>query len=105
MKTLKLLMITALVSFAMVSYANMNQLEVTPSSKLIINITFEEAIQIQGLAYAMHHQLNKKLLENNQKIYTLDVSYMSYIFRITGTSTQWNGFFKAVNTQTKPYTL
>jgi len=93
MKTLKLVMIAAIVSFAMVSYATADKKHDHPVNKQIINLSFDMAIQNPGLVAAMHLQLNDNFLSVNQQTYTVDVLYMGYIVRITGTYAQWSSFF------------
>lgn len=95
MKTLKLVMIAFLVStVAMVGFANLDHPDTQPVSKLIVNVTFEEAMQIPGLNVAMHQQLNNDFMGVNASTYTFDVTHMNYVFRITGTYAQWVWFFK-----------
>jgi hypothetical protein len=102
MKTLKLLMLATFVSFAMVSFAGIDQSATKLVYKQIINLTFEEAIQIQGLSMAMHQQLDGAFLLFNQQSYTVEVEYMNRTVRITGTQAQWVWFFKSKLIDARP---
>ena len=93
MKTLRLVMIATFVAFTMVSYASADKKHEHPVNKQIINLSFDLAIQNPGLVAAMKLQLNDNFLSINQQTYTVDVLYMGYIVRITGTYAQWLSFF------------
>ena len=97
MKTLKLIMISAFVAFAVVSFANLDKADTNKPGKLY-NISFEQAMKIPGLSNAMYEQLDYRFLKFEQKVYTVDVLYMNSTMRITGTQAQWVSFFQSVLT-------
>ena len=91
MKALKFALIAALVACTMVSLASTDGFKEKP--KNVVNISFEKAIHNPGLLIAMHQQLDKSILNNNQLVYTCEVTYGSTLYRITGTYGQWFRFF------------
>ena len=97
MKTLRLIMISAFVAFAVLSYANLDQTDTNKLGKLY-NISFEQAMKIPGLSNAMYEQIDHRFLSFEQKAYTVDVRYMNSTMRITGTQAQWIEFFRSVLT-------
>jgi hypothetical protein len=92
MKALKLTMIAALIACTMVALASTDG-GMTAKPKKVVNTTFVKAIHTPGLLYAMQTQLNPGFLNNNQLIYTVNVTYDGILYRITGTSAQWKAFF------------
>jgi len=42
----------------------------------------------------MNIQLSNEFLRNDFPVYTAEVTYAGYLFRITGTYNQWNWFFQ-----------
>lgn len=104
MKTLKLVLIAALISTALVN--NAFATEVRPQSgKNVIQLTFLEAIQSPGLVAAMHSQLSGGFLGGPAltKI-TLRVIYNNHTYMITGTQDQWNLFFNCGGITLQPLT-
>ncbi|MEA3479362.1 MAG: hypothetical protein U9R60_14330 [Bacteroidota bacterium] len=104
MKSIKLVMITAIVAITMVTIAKAEHPSKIDESKRTINLTFEQAMKNPGLVAAMYEQLHNDFLggNSNQQLYTVTVVYMNYNFRITGTYTQWFLFFKIQWTQSLP---
>ena len=97
MKSLKIVMITAIVAFTMVTVANAEHPSKIDPSKRTIKLTFEQAMQNPGLVAAMYQQLHNDFLgtSSNQQMYTVIVVHQNYNFRITGTYSQWVWFFKS----------
>ena len=94
MKSLKYVLIAALIATTTVSMATSHQVH---NPKKIVNITFLEAIKIPGMVVAMYQQLNPGFLDDAgpyQEIYYADVRYGKNIYRISGTYVQWVRFFK-----------
>jgi hypothetical protein len=99
MKTLKFAMIAALIACTMVSLASTDGFKAKP--KNVVNISFEKAIHNPGLVIAMYQQLDESILNNNQLVYTCEVTYGSTLYRITGTYGQWFRFFSGKWSVTK----
>ena len=97
MKTLRLIIIATFISFTMVSVGNVINLYHGVQTVKIVEITLEEAVQDPGLVSAMYQQLNAGyfLTGSYQQTYTLDVYYMNYTLRITGSLSQWKLFFRS----------
>ena len=96
MKTSRLIMIATVLSITIASFSVVNVLKADPPiyKKNVIELTFEEAIEDHGLATAMNIQLGKEFLNNEFPVYTAEVTYAGYLFRISGTYNQWNWFFQ-----------
>ena len=88
MKTLKVVLVAALVSFTMMSMAQSNE---------CVNqrvISLEKAITIPHLNYAMHQQIDLKsfLGEEREGLYVAKVLVQGKFFFVSGTYTQWYNF-------------
>ena len=96
MKTLKLLMIASFVTFTMVSYGNVINLESGPTIR-IVEISLEQAVENPGLVAEMYRQLDVDMLDpaSRKEIYTFDVYYQHFVVRITGTLSEWGLFFNS----------
>ena len=93
MKTLKLVMIAAIVSFAMMSYAD-NLPRQTQNEK-IIKITLNQAMADRGLVGAMYAQLTPAFLQVEQPgLYKATVRYKHKVIEIHGTKAAWVKFFR-----------
>ena len=114
MKTIKLIIIAAFVSFSMVTFANTDEIskisKVEPLVKesdgsqggfFTANVSFYQAMQYSGLVRSMKQQLNSSLFTSYQRYYTVTVYHDDYIFYITGTYNQWSWFFRENNEVTK----
>ena len=93
MKTLKLTMIAAILSFAMISYAG-----VKPSpqvAKKVVKITLTKALNEPGLVIAMHAQLKMQFLqvEPQHGLYIATVRFNNVVYKIYGRRTAWIRFF------------
>ncbi len=99
MKTLKLVMIMAILTFTTVTIAIAEHPTKINPTKRTINLTFEQAIQSPVLVMAMYDQLHPDFLgtNTNQQLYTVSVAYMNYNVRITGTHKQWTLFFRLIH--------
>ena len=107
MKTIKVALITVILSFSMVTFANninsnLNNY-ITQPSKNIINLSFEQAIQNPGLVIAMYKQvhIDFRSVSANRHTISAYVVYMNYNIRITGTYAQWRNFFRSKWIMTK----
>jgi len=93
MKNLKLVMIVTLLTFSVVSISNAGVLAGKQQLKAT-HITFEQALQNQGLVVAMYQQLDASMLQGNLVVrQTLNVTHENIVYRITGTLDQWVMFF------------
>jgi len=95
MKTSKILILMTVIAFAMASLAaNADGVKSnTLKNEKVVNMNLSQAYQIPGLVIVMHRQLDGDFLKVNQKSYTVEVFYMHYTFRISGTYDQWVLFF------------
>ena len=93
MKTLKLVLIAAVVSFAMMSYADNSTQQV--EKERIIRITLEQALTHHGLVCAMYQQLTPASLKLAKTgLYVATVKYSYRVFEIRGTKEAWAKFFR-----------
>ena len=102
MKTTKLILIAALMSFAAMSFATnepaQNSSEYAEKSA-IVKIKFIDAVQIRGLVMAMYDQLSPRMLQNEQnQPYVGKVVLNNTVYLISGSYRQWFFFFRDVNT-------
>jgi hypothetical protein len=94
MKTLKLVLIAALISTALVNSAYADDAHQI-SGKNVIKLTYLQAIQSPGLVAAMHAQLSGGFLGGPALTnITLRVVYQNHVYMITGTQDQWDLFFR-----------
>lgn len=103
MKALKLAMVAILIASTMVCLANADGFKTKP--KKVYNITLVKALHIPGLPAAIHAQVDPGFLNNNQLVYTVDVTLDGTVYRITGTEIQWKLFFRPkwkIETEIKP---
>ena len=92
MKTLKLTMIIAILSFAMISYAGVDP---KPVSKKVVKISLARALATPGLVNAMSMQLTLCSLEveHNGIIYVGIIEYHKVVYKIYGKHKDWIRFF------------
>ena len=90
MKATKLVMITALVSFALMSIANA---ELGLSKNVISLTTARNNVQ---LVHAIHDQVNPAVIFNAERAgsYTAQVVLKKTVYLITGTISEWKLFFR-----------
>ena len=92
MKTLKLTMIAAILSFAMISYAGVEP--TPPVAKKVVKITLTQALREPGLVNAMHNQLTVQFLQvEPQGLYVGTVRFNRVVYKIYGSRTAWIRFF------------
>jgi hypothetical protein len=104
MKTLKLVLIAALISTALVNSAYAGEAKPL-NGKSVIHLSFWEAIQSPGLVAAMHKQLSGGFLGGPALTnITLRVNYQSHVYMITGTQDQWDLFFRCNGITSQPLT-
>jgi hypothetical protein len=99
MKNLKLLMIAGLLTSAMLNSAFADGFKSKKQDNTIkekaISISFSQAMLQPGLVTSMYQQLTGGFLGGpGIQAYTLNVYYQKNLYRITGTYSQWNWFFR-----------
>ena len=94
MKTIKLILVVAILAIAASGYAG-----VDPGPKYI-KISLKGAMENRGLLHAMYHQLNKDFLNvdqpgrvDKQRYYFAEVKYNRCIYLVYGTYDDWMFFF------------
>ena len=94
MKTIKLLMIAAVVSVALMGNAE-NLLQKSDDVR-VIKIGLRQAMHDPGLVFAMHQQLTPYFILEQEKadLYAAQVRYQNKIFEIHGTQEAWIVFFR-----------
>ena len=103
MKAMKLAMVAILIASTVDCLANVDGISAKP--KKVVNTTLIKALHNPGLVAAMQAQLDPSFLNNNQLVYTAEVTYEGVLYRITGTEIQWKLFFKPkwkVKSEIKP---
>ena len=93
MKTTKLVMITALVSFALMSFANAE----LGMSKNVISL--KAAVHNPQLVNAIYNQVNPTDILNIERFgtYTVSVVLKKTVYLINGTFKEWKMFFRDVD--------
>jgi len=92
MKTLKLAMIAAILSIAMISYAGVDP---KPNAKKIIKITLTQALQNPGLTAAMYDQLDMGFLKlEHPGLYSATVSFNKNVYKVYAKHKEWVRFFR-----------
>jgi hypothetical protein len=93
MKATKLVMITALVSFALMSFANAE----LGMSKNVISL--KTAMQSPQLVAAIYSQVNPADIFNSERAgtYTAQVVLKKTVYLINGTFNEWNLFFRDID--------
>ena len=100
MKTLRLAMVAAILSLAMISYAGVKP---TTTGKKVVKISLRQAQTEPGLVNAMHAQLKISFLKVEPKgLYVGTVYYSNVIYKIYGTRTQWVRFFLTTTIKVGP---
>ena len=92
MKTTKLILVAAFLSFAAMGYSQAE----SDRSPFTARISLENAIQNPDLAAAMHQQLNPDMLKNDRagRIITARVIVKRTIYVVYGTRGAWAKFFE-----------
>jgi len=109
MKTLKSVMIAALFTFSIVTYANsssetkINNVGIETLDNISnleqgrhfrTHLMFSQALKIDLLVKSMHEQLTCGFIRNERlKTYTASVKYQGGIVYITGSCHEWRSFF------------
>ena len=92
MKALRLALVAAILSVAVLSYAG--ERPGPPITKNVVKITLRQAITHPGLVNAMYDQLSIGMLQvEPQGQYVGTVVYSRVIFKIYGTREAWVRFF------------
>ena len=91
MKIIKSAVITAILSFAMISYAG---IEPKPVKK-VIRITLQQACHTAGLRTAIYDQVDMKFLTFEKPgLYSALVRCNNCIYKVYGKHAEWLMFFK-----------
>lgn len=101
MKTAKFALMMALLSFALVSFSNVNY---SPAS-VVVKIALDNAQRDKGLSLAMYQQLDQSFLRvEHEGFYVARVNYKHVTFMIFGTYKDWKKFFstKRMITENNP---
>lgn len=100
MKNLRLAMVAAILSLAMLSYAGVKP---SPTSKTVVKITLKQAQTEPGLVIAMQAQLKISFLKVEKNgLYVGTVYYNNVIYKIYGSRTQWVRFFLTTTIKVGP---
>jgi len=92
MKTLKLSMIVAILTLALVGYANADTKPIP--AKKVVKITLAKALEEPGLVVAMRKQVTISSLQLEHKgLYVATVFYNKVVYKVYGTRTEWGKFF------------
>ena len=95
MKTTKFVLIAAILSFALMSFTTNEPCPfgADPGSAAV-EISLRAAIHDAGLVRAMHAQIDKSFLQNDQPgPYVAFVKYNRRTYGISGTHAEWTRFF------------
>lgn len=94
MKTLKVILIAAIVSVAFMSYAE--QPVQSTVKENTVKITLKQALTIHELVLEMHQQLTPDFLKlEHPGLYDATVHYKKLSFKIIGTRGAWLEFFRS----------
>lgn len=96
MKTLKaiaLILIMGIASYGFAQTETPAEQAPDPDPQTVV-IQFRSAMQNPGLVRAMHGQLNPRFLLVERPRYTVPVYYQRKKVYVTGTYTEWKGFFR-----------
>ena len=90
MKNLKVLLITALVAFAVVSYADKKPKNV----KTITKIEIEQVFTVPGLAGAVYQATGPNFIKPERRTYHVYVMCNKKLYYVSGSNQAWKSFFK-----------
>ena len=90
MKNVKFVLVAAIVSLAMLSYAA----DIPDRPTRLVKISLEQAQTNPGLVKAMYDQLNDDFLKLDQRVYYAVVKYAGKTWLIYGTKKAWTKFFR-----------
>jgi hypothetical protein len=94
MKTLKSVLVAALVAVTMVNLSYADGFKEKPKFKMVVNLNIEQAIKNPGLVRSMYQQVTwQQVVEAHQHVYIGEVIYLGKTYRITGKLDQWKDFF------------
>ena len=89
MKNVKFVLVAAIVSLAMLSYAA----DIPDRPSRLVKISLSQAQTIPGLVIAMHDQLDNNFLKVEKPTYYAVVKYAGKAWLIYGTHKAWTRFF------------
>jgi hypothetical protein len=93
MKTLKLVLIAAMLVFSAAGVANAEGFKSKPITSVaskVVKLTLAKAIENPGLVGAILQQINPQvILSSGGKSYTLQVVYQGVTYQISGTYQEW----------------
>jgi len=95
MKATKLILAIAFFAFSTMVFTQTARPDYNePSPNLNVKISFRVAVENPRLVEAMHVQLDERfLLQAEQRIYTVLVTYRHVHYVIWGTRSEWKNFF------------
>lgn len=92
MKNLKIALIVAFLSVAMVGLSDNNPY----TANKIVKISIEKAQMCPGLSQAICAQVDKSILKPKKQIYSARVVYNQNVYLVTGSYRAWCEFFRCV---------
>ena len=92
MKTIKLTLVAAFFTLALVSASEANT-SVMKGPKKMVHLSFSQAVQIGWVADLMS-ELDSGFLNTTEPTYTIDIFHNNSIIRISGSYNQWAWFFR-----------
>jgi hypothetical protein len=94
MKTLKSVLVAAIVALTMVSLSYAEGFKEKPKFRVVTNLNIEQAIKNPGLVRTMYQQISwQEVVGAHQHVYIGEVVFLGKTYRITGTLDQWKDFF------------
>ena len=96
MKTSRLLMIATVLAITSISfsYTNVLKADQLSSSRMVLNLTLQQALQNPDLAMTMHQQLSDDFLGNGEaSVFTVRIFFANYLVYVSGTYEEWTLFF------------
>jgi hypothetical protein len=91
MKTLKLAIVTAMITYSMVSLGAKENKKTRLRHKMVVS--FENAVQIPSLVMALYQQIDASLPFNKQYTIIASVILEETLYLIPGSYDQWKQFF------------
>lgn len=92
MKNIKLLIVAAFITIGMLSLAGTDATKYDTSKK-VVHMTLLEAVQIYWLDMILQ-ELDSDFLSTQKPVYTIDVPYLGYTARVSGSYNQWAWYFR-----------
>lgn len=94
MKTLRLILIAAIIGYAAINSANADGNTGKPKPVRLISLSLDQAMTICGLSTAIYQQIDRDhFLDGNHYTYTAEINYNGAHYRVKGTLPEWIRFF------------